>query len=293
MSTIHRSRTIVSAVAAMVMVALSAPIAVHAEDPVVPVEEQALAPASIPGPSVSVADSRVSAAQQALLSPDLGSMQEEALLAVVATAMSWDQTSGYGVLEASRAAAAALYAPVAGPTWDETSGYGMVEAIRAEPDVSVAPATGTTADAASGVGSGGANRVTNAEYALRTGDLGSMQEDALTAIVAAGASWDDTSGYRALEASRATIGHPAVSTTAATIRLVAAQQALLSGDLGSMQEEALAAVMAASSVGDDASVDEALAATRAALLAQFRAVELSSSRFLGADQHLQSCAAAS
>ena len=265
MSTIHRSRTIISSFAAVFMVALSAPIAVHAEDPVVPVEEQALAPASIPGPSVSVADSRVSAAQQALLSPDLGSMQEEALLAVVATAMSWDQTSGYGV----------------------------VEAIRAEPDVSVAPATGTTADAASGVGSGGTNRVTNAEYALHTGDLGSMQEDALTAIVAAGASWDDTSGYRALEASRATIGHPTVSTTAATIRLAAAQQALLSGDLGSMQEEALAALVAASSVGDDASVDETLASTRAALLAQFRAVEFSSSRYLGADQHLSSCAAAS
>src|SRR5215208_2205269 len=103
MSTIHRSRTIISSFAAVFMVALSAPIAVHAEDPVVPVEEQALAPASIPGPTVSVADSRVSAAQQALLSPDLGSMQEEALRAVVATTLSWDQTSGYRAVEAIRA----------------------------------------------------------------------------------------------------------------------------------------------------------------------------------------------
>src|SRR5215213_4062484 len=81
MSTIHRSRTIVSAVAAMLMVGLLAPSAVHAEEPLLPVEEQALAPAAMPGASVSVADSRVSAAQQALLSPDLGSMQEEALRA--------------------------------------------------------------------------------------------------------------------------------------------------------------------------------------------------------------------
>ncbi len=191
MSTIHRSRTIVSTIAAVFMVALSAPIAVHAEDELL-AEEQALAPASIPGPSVSVEDSRVSAAQHALLSPDLGSMQEEALFAIVAAAPSWDETSGYGVLEASRA----------------------------------------------------------------------------------------------------TIGHPAFTTTE-TSRLATAQQALLSGDLGSMQEEDLAAVVAASSTGDDTSVDEALASTRAALLAQFRAVELSSSRYLGADQHLSSCAAAS
>src|SRR5829696_428424 len=238
MSTIHRSRTIVSAFAATFMVALTAPITVHAQDQVL-TEEQALAPASVPGPAVSVEDSRVSAAQHALLSPDLGSLQEEALMAVVAAAMSWDATSGYGAVEASRAAASALYAPVAGPTWDETSGYGAVEAIRAEPDAYVAPAASTTADAASRFGSVAANRVANAEYALQAGDLGSMQEEALTAIVAAGASWDETSGYGVLESSRATIGHPAVSTSAETSRVAIAQQALLSGDLGSVQEEAL------------------------------------------------------
>jgi hypothetical protein len=285
MSTIHRSRTIVSAVAAMFMVGLLAPSAVHAEDPLLPVEEQALAPAAMPGPSVttqvpgdvrwapaaslaptsSVDASRVSAAQQALLSPDLGSMQEEALRAVVATAMSWDQTSGYGV----------------------------VEAIRAEPDAYAASIAGTSADAASGVASGAANRVANAQHALDAGDLGSMQEDALTALVAAGESWDEISGYGVLEASRAVIGHPAVNTTAESSRVAAAQQALLSGDLGSMQEEALAAVVAASTTPDEASVDDALAANRTALLAQFRAVELSSSSSLGADQHLSSCAAAS
>ena len=176
----RRYLTAIPAFAAMLMVALSAPIAGHAQDLPLPAEEQALAPAAIPGssvttqvsgdvrwapagtiaPSASVEASRVSTAQQALLSPSLGSLQEEALMAVVATAMTWDQTSGYGV----------------------------VEALRAEPDVSVAPAAGTTADAASGFGSGAVNRVTNAEHALDAGDLGSLQEDALTAIVATGSS---------------------------------------------------------------------------------------------------------
>jgi hypothetical protein len=285
MSTFHRSRTAVSALAAVLMLVLSAPITVYAEDQNLPTGEQALAPDPIPGPSVttqvpgdvrwapadilaptsSVEASRANAAQHALLSPDLGSMQEEALLAVVATAM----------------------------TWDETSGYRAVEAIRAEPDVYVAPTAGTTPDGASGIGSVGVNRVTNAEHALQAGDLGSMQEEALAAIVAAGTSWEETSGYGVLEASRATIGHPSVSTTAETSRVVNARQALLSGDLGSLQEEALAAVVAASSAEHNASVEEASASTRAALLAQFRAVEMSSSRSLGANQQLSYCAVAS
>jgi hypothetical protein len=175
------------------IVALSAPIAVHAKDPILPGEEQALAPASIPGPSVSVEDSRVNAAQQALLSPDLGS----------------------------------------------------------------------------------------------------MQEDALTAIVATGESWHEITGSQPLKTSRATVGHLTVSTTAESSRVAAAQLALLSGDLGSMQEEALAAVVAPGTAPDEASVDDALAADRAALLALFRAVKLSSSSSLGADQHLSPCAAAS
>src|SRR5215217_7413258 len=113
MSTILRSRTAVAAFATVLMFVLSAPITVQAEDQLLPTEEQALAPASMPGPSIttqvpgdvrwapaaslaptsSVDASRVSAAQHALLSPDLGSMQEEALIAVVATAMTWDETS--------------------------------------------------------------------------------------------------------------------------------------------------------------------------------------------------------
>jgi hypothetical protein len=57
---------------------------------------------------------------------------EEQLLAAVPAAPPWDETSGYGSVEASRAAASALLAPVAGPSWDETSGYGAVEASRAD-----------------------------------------------------------------------------------------------------------------------------------------------------------------
>jgi hypothetical protein len=201
MSTIHQSRRAVSAFAAVLMLAVATPTAVHGEE-----QDLALAPASV-------------------------------------------------------------------PSWDETSGYGVVEALRAEPDLYVAPA-GITADAASGSGSVEANRVTTAQHALQAGDLGSMQEEVLAAIVATGASWDDTSGYGAVEASRATIGHPVSITTVESSRVHAAQQALLSGDLGSMQEEALTTVVATGAASDEA-----------ALLAQFRAVELSSSSLLGTAQH--------
>ncbi len=57
------------------------------------------------------------------------------------------------------------------------------------------------------------DRVLAAQQALQSPDLGSLQEEALFAVVAAGSSWDETSGYGSVEASRATIGHPATSTT--------------------------------------------------------------------------------
>jgi hypothetical protein len=87
----------------------------------------------------------------------------------------------------------AVMAPVAAPSVDDTS----VDAVRA------------------------ATRALAAEQALLSGDIGSMQEEALVAIVAA-------------------------STTAEPSRVLAAQQALLSPDLGSLQEEALTALVAAS-----------------------------------------------
>ena len=65
-------------------------------------------------------------------------------------------------------------------------------------------------------------RALAAQHALQRGDLGSMQEEALFAIVAASMSAEQT-------------------------RVLAAQQALRSPDLGSLQEEALAAIVDASS----------------------------------------------
>ena len=50
----------------------------------------------------SVEASRVISARHALLSADLGSLQEEALVAVVAAGTAWDEASGYGSVEASR-----------------------------------------------------------------------------------------------------------------------------------------------------------------------------------------------
>ena len=67
-----------------------------------------------------------------------------------------------------------------------------------------------------------ATRALAAQRALLTGDIGSLQEEALFAIVAAAPSSEQ-------------------------IRVRAAQQALQSPDLGSLQEEALTAVVAASS----------------------------------------------
>jgi hypothetical protein len=120
MSVIRRFRTVVSTVAAVLTFALAAPIAVNADDEGIAVEKQVLAAAP--------------------------------------AAPSWDERSGYGSVEASRAAnaLAALsvlitsqvssdvrWAPeqalehamdplvTAAIAWDETSGYGAVEASRA------------------------------------------------------------------------------------------------------------------------------------------------------------------
>ena len=65
-------------------------------------------------------------------------------------------------------------------------------------------------------------RALAAQRALLTGDIGSLQEEALFAIVAA-------------------------STTAEQPRVLTAQQALQSPDLGSLQEDALTAIVEASS----------------------------------------------
>jgi hypothetical protein len=98
---------------------------------------------------------------------------EEQVLTAAPAAPSWDETSGYGSVETSRATASALRAPVSGPTWDETSGYGSVEASRADVN------------------------------ALLSGEVISGQEHSLALAVLAATVWDETSGYGSVEASRA------------------------------------------------------------------------------------------
>jgi hypothetical protein len=120
MSTIYCRRTVFSVFVAAFAISLAAPIAVHAQDEVI--------------------------------------AMEESLLAAVPAAPSWDETSGYGSVEASRADASALLAPGTAPSWDETSGYGSVEASRAAIHIAVeaedasAPQTITIHDTRSGDG---------------------------------------------------------------------------------------------------------------------------------------------
>jgi hypothetical protein len=135
MSTNRRSRLVFSVFAAVLTLALSAPLAVNADE-VSTGEDEVLALAPVTAPvvavtSVDAVQAAALAAQRALLSGDMGSMQEDRLLAIVAAAPSWDDTSGYASVEASRAAASALVAPIAAPSWDVSSGYASVEASRA------------------------------------------------------------------------------------------------------------------------------------------------------------------
>jgi hypothetical protein len=95
-------------------------------------------------------------------------------------------------------------------------------AVTAEDDITaLAPVAAPSVDE-TGAAAVLAARALAAQQALLSGDLGSMQEDALFAIVAA-------------------------STTAEQTRVLTAQQALQSPDLGSLQEEALTAIVEASS----------------------------------------------
>jgi hypothetical protein len=95
-------------------------------------------------------------------------------------------------------------------------------AVNAQEEVADLAAVAAPAAVGTSVDEVRAIRVLAAERALQSGDLGSMQEEALFAIVA-------------------------VSTTAEQTRVLNAQQALQSPDLGSLQEEALTAIVEASS----------------------------------------------
>jgi hypothetical protein len=138
MRTIQQSRTAISAFATVLMVALSAPMAVAAEEqalamaPTAPTWNETsgygslemiraesahfLAPTlsttwDVTSGYRSVEVNRVIAAQHALLSGDLGSVQEQAMADLVAASSTWDQASGYGAVEASRAATELIGSP--------------------------------------------------------------------------------------------------------------------------------------------------------------------------------------
>src|SRR5215210_3829241 len=169
MSRMYRFRRLVVGLATVVTVTLLAPLAVTAEEEVADLAPVA-APAAVGTSPEEVRAIRALAAQHALQSGDLGSLQEDALYAIVAAAPSWDAASGYGVVEASRAT---IGSPATSPPSEQT-------------------------------------RVLTAQQALHSPDLGSLQEAALRAVVAAGQSWDDTSGYGVVEASRAANALPVV-----------------------------------------------------------------------------------
>ena len=143
MFTSHHSRTAISAFVTVLTLALSAPSAVPAQEQV-------------------IADEQVLAA-------------EERAPALAPAVPSWDESSGYGVVEASRAAASVLLASGSAPSWDDTSRYGSVEASRAELSTMV------------------------------SGEVVSGQEQVLAMVAVAAKSWDETSGYGSVEASRATM----------------------------------------------------------------------------------------
>ncbi len=107
MSQMHQSRRRVFGIATMFAFTLLAPVAVSAQEEVADTTQQevpVLAPVTAPAVvSTSGEDGRAIAAERALLSGGIGSMQEEALFAIVAAAPSWDETSGYASVEASRA----------------------------------------------------------------------------------------------------------------------------------------------------------------------------------------------
>jgi hypothetical protein len=103
-------------------------------------------------------------------------------------------------------------------------------------------------------------------------------QDQSLAMAPAAPAWDATSGYASVEASRATTAlylAPSAGTTwdatsgyraVEANRLLAAQQAVLSGDLGSVQEHASAELIAAATWNETSGYDS-LEASRAAATA--------------------------
>jgi hypothetical protein len=211
MFTTYRSRPWCLGTAVVFAFTLLAPVAVTAEDDVA-----ALAPVAAPveetrSAAAVRAATRALTAQRALLTGDIGSMQEEHLSAIVAAAPSWDDTSGYGSVETSRA----TIGHAAASMTEEAALLAQFRAIERTLSLSLGPAPQIPTDvrwaparAIAPNSEAAATRVLAAEQALQSHDLGSMQEEHLYTIVAASSSWDETSGYGSVEASRAAIAHP-------------------------------------------------------------------------------------
>jgi hypothetical protein len=126
--------------------------------PSVYADEAALAALPAPGPSWDISsgygavEANRATNPLASTSPVITSMvsrdvrwapaSKPSLAAVVGAANAWDLMSGYGPVEAHRAAVSAVLVPDA--SWDETSGYAAVEATRAEASVALAPSWDVT-----------------------------------------------------------------------------------------------------------------------------------------------------
>src|SRR5688500_7925368 len=91
MSTTHQSRRLVFGIATVFALTLLAPVAVTAEEEVA-VLDLIAAPAVVGTGADDVRAPRVLAAERALQSGDVGSMQEEALVAIVAASTTAEQT---------------------------------------------------------------------------------------------------------------------------------------------------------------------------------------------------------
>jgi hypothetical protein len=218
MFTNNRSRRLVVGLASVFALTLLAPVVVTAEE-----EVTALAPVAAPAVAGTSGDdvrtARALAAAHALQGGEIGSMQEEHLYAIVAAAPSWDDTSGYGSVETSRATIG--HAPAS--MTEEATLLAQFRAIERTLSLSLAPGPQVPSDvrwaparAVAPDSEAAATRVLAAEQALQSYDLGSVQEEALLAVVATSSSWDETSGYGSVEASRAAMALPEVPASGGT-----------------------------------------------------------------------------
>jgi hypothetical protein len=177
--------------------------------------------------------------------------QEEILSAAPAIDASWDETSGYGAVEATRAAINALPEEPAVITslvpsavrWAPAEAIAPMPSVGANRDATPeyeALSYGPSREVSVGSPSADASRLIAAQRALASDGLGSMQEDALMALVAAATSWDDMSGYGSVEATRAAIpeeGASAITDESERLAQFRAVEIALSHDL-QMEDQA-------------------------------------------------------